>query len=278
VTVQGSGFGASQGTGYVAFGDQGTNWGAPGTAASFTVDSWSDTAITFTVPTPSGTNGVWHVYPGTPASVSVVNAAGQVSDSALLQITPTADPADYYDNAGTSPDANQACANYDGDGYSYSADALAAAGIKPGGAVTAGGVAFTWPSTQPCGADNILAAGQTMLVTGKAGATTLGLLGSSTNGGASGPLTVTYTDGTSDTQTVTLNDWAGGPGNGDVAVATMPYRNSTSGGSQAITMYVFETGVTLDPSKTVASITLPSVASQVGNGTTAMHVIAVGEG
>jgi hypothetical protein len=115
-----------------------------------------------------------------------------------------------------------------------------------------------------------------MLVNGKAGATTLGLLGSSTNGGASGTLVVTYTDGTSSSQTITLNDWASGPGNGDVAVATMPYRNSTGGASQAITMYVFETSVSVDASKTVASITLPSVASQVGNGSTAMHVFSVG--
>ena len=52
-------------------------------------------------------------------------------------MTPTANPADYYDNVGTSPDTNQKCADFDGDGYSYSADALAAAGIKPGGTVTA---------------------------------------------------------------------------------------------------------------------------------------------
>ena len=55
MTINGSGFGASQGNGYVAFSDNGTNWGAPGNTGTFTVDSWSDTAITFTVPTPSGT-------------------------------------------------------------------------------------------------------------------------------------------------------------------------------------------------------------------------------
>ena len=77
------------------FSDNGTNWGAPGNAASFTVDSWSDTAITFTVPTPSGTNGEWQVWAGTPASVTVVDNAGDVSDSPELAITPTSNPADY---------------------------------------------------------------------------------------------------------------------------------------------------------------------------------------
>jgi hypothetical protein len=262
----------------VVFSDQGINWGAPGNSATFTVDSWSDTAVTFTVPTASGTNGMFHVYPGTNASVSVVNAAGQVSDGQVLPMTPTANAADYYDNSSTTPDSNQKCADFDGDGYSYSADALAAAGIKPGSTVTSAGVTYTWPNVQACGADNILPAGQTMLVTGKAGATKLGLLGSSTNGGSSGPITLTYTDGTSTTQTLTFNDWASGPDSTDLAVATMPYRNSTSGSSQSIGMYVFATTVPLDATKTLASITFPNIASSVGSNTTAMHVFSVAQG
>ena len=50
VTVTGSGFGATQGTGYVALTDGGNGWGAPGNAGTLQVDSWSDGAITFTVP------------------------------------------------------------------------------------------------------------------------------------------------------------------------------------------------------------------------------------
>src|SRR5207244_7084061 len=41
VTISGTGFGASQGTGYVAFTDLGTSWGALGHTAAFTVNSWS---------------------------------------------------------------------------------------------------------------------------------------------------------------------------------------------------------------------------------------------
>jgi putative alpha-1,2-mannosidase len=278
VTVHGSGFGATQGTGYVAFNDLGINWGSPGNSAAFTVDSWSDTAVTFTVPTPSGTNGQFHVFAGTNASVSVVNAAGQVSDGQVLPITPTANPADYYSNTGTSADDNQKCANFDGDGYSYSANALAAAGVKPGGTVTSNGVTYTWPNVAACSADNILPDGQKMLVTGKAGATKLGLLGSSTNGGSAAPITLTYTDGTSTTQTLTFNDWASGGDTTDTAIATMPYRNSDSGSSQSIQMYVFSTTVPMDSTKTLASITFPNVASGVSSNTTAMHVFAVAEG
>jgi predicted alpha-1,2-mannosidase len=278
VTINGSGFGATQGSGYVAFSDNGTNWGSPGNAATFKIDSWSDTAITFTVPAPSGPNGQWSVAPGTDASVTVVNNSGAASDTPVVEITPTSNPGDYYDNAGISPDSNQSCANYDGDGYSYSADALAKDNLTPGATVNADGLSFTWPNVPACSPDNILAAGQTMLVNGTSGASKLGLLGSSTNGSSQGTIVINYTDGTSSTQTVPFNDWASGPGGGDTAVATMPYRNAVSGGSQSITMYVFATTVPVDSSKTVASVTFPDVSNQVGSSVTAMHIFAVSLG
>ncbi len=278
VTVTGSGFGASQGSGYVAFSDNGTNWGSPGNSATFTVDSWSDTAVTFTVPSPSGTNGKFHVWAGTPASVAVVDDAGAVSDSPELGITPTANPADYYDNTGISDDSDTSCADFDGDGYSYSSEALATAGLTPGGTVSAGGLSYTWPDAASCTPDNILAAGQTMLVNGTSGASKLGLLESSTNGTVSGPITITYTDGTSSTETLASSDWAGGPGTDETAVATMTYRNGSTTGSQSITMYVYATTVAIDSSKTVASITFPDVGNSVGSSTTAMHVFAVTTG
>ena len=60
---------------------------------------------------------------------------------------------------------------------------------------------------------------------------------------------------------MTFNDWAAGPSGDDAAVATMPYRNTRDGTSQTITMYVFATTVPLDAGKTVASVTLPDVAT-----------------
>jgi hypothetical protein len=91
VTVTGSGFGASQGSGYLTFSDNGTNWGAPADQASFTVDSWSDSAITFTVPQSSGTNGEWAVTPGTTADMAVTTAAG-TSNTTGVAIGDTAPP------------------------------------------------------------------------------------------------------------------------------------------------------------------------------------------
>jgi predicted alpha-1,6-mannanase (GH76 family) len=89
ITVTGTGFGSSQGSGYVAFGDGGTNWGAPGNSAAFTVDSWSPTAVTFTAPAPSGTDNTWAIAPGTTASITVTNASGQHSNTASLDTAAT---------------------------------------------------------------------------------------------------------------------------------------------------------------------------------------------
>jgi hypothetical protein len=277
ITVTGTGFGNTQGSGYVDLTDNGIDWGAPGNQP-IQVDSWSEEAITFTVPTASGTNGESHVYPGTSAALTVINSGGAASGRAFLNITPTANPSDYYDNISSSPDSNQACANSDGDGFSYSATALANAGLTPGATVTADGLTFTWPDVASCAPDNILAAGETMLVNGQTGQTTLGLLGYSTSGGSQGTIIINYTDGTSSAQTLSFNDWAGGPGNGDTAVATMPYRNSVSGSSQTLTMYVYATTVPVDPSKTVASIVFPDISNHVGTGVTAMHIFATALG
>jgi hypothetical protein len=278
VTIHGSGFGASQGNGYVAFSDNNTDWGQPSNAATFVIDSWSDTAITFTVPSPSGPNGVWHVQPGSTAMVTVVNDAGQMSDTAALDIAPSANLADYYDNTGISNDGDATCqADFDGDGYSYSAQALAAAGASPGGTVSVDGLKYTWPDAPVCQPDNILAAGQKILVSGAAGATKLGFLGSSGNGSAEGPVTVTYTDGTSQTSQLFFGDWAQAASNGNITALTMPYRNHQGGSTQQITMMVFAEEIPLDSAKTVASVTLPMIADQV-SANASTHIFSITAG
>jgi hypothetical protein len=71
----------------VTFYDNGISWGAPSDAARLTIDSWSDTQITFTVPDPSGPGNVWAVTPGTNATVTVTNTEGAVSNSVSVPIT-----------------------------------------------------------------------------------------------------------------------------------------------------------------------------------------------
>lgn len=85
-TIAGSSFGSSQSSSYLTLADQGTSWGAPYDAASLQISSWSDTKIVFTLPAPSGTNGIWHLVPGTIATVTVTTPAG-TSGTGNISIT-----------------------------------------------------------------------------------------------------------------------------------------------------------------------------------------------
>ena len=83
VTVTGLNFGMTQGDSYITFSDDGTNWGAPPDEATFTLNSWGANSVTFTVPSPSGTGGEWHVVPGSTATVTVTTADGTSSPATL---------------------------------------------------------------------------------------------------------------------------------------------------------------------------------------------------
>jgi hypothetical protein len=182
------------------------------------------------------------------------------------------DLAPFFNNAGISDDANQAAANFDGFGFSYSEQALTAAGVAAGAAVTSGGVQYNWPGVAAGQPDNVIAAGQVITVPPVAGATELGVMGSASNGPSSGPLTITYSDGTTQSATLGFADWtSSSPSFGNGTAAAMPDRNSADGTSQQIGTKVFTTNIVLQPGKTVASVTLPSRASQ-GE----LHVFALG--
>jgi Glycosyl hydrolase family 76 len=182
------------------------------------------------------------------------------------------DLAPFFNNAGISDDSNQAAGDLDGLGFSYSEQALTAAGLTPGASVTSGGVQYDWPDAPAGEPDNVAAAGQVISVPPVAGATELGVMGSATNGPSSGALTITYTDGTSQSVTLGLTDWtAGSTSLGNGTVASMSYRNSAGGASQQIGTKVFTTDIPLQPGKTVASVTLPSSANQG-----VLHIFALG--
>lgn len=146
------------------------------------------------------------------------------------------------------------------------ANALAADGLAPGKALTIGGVSYTWPDEQPGALDSIWSAGQAVPLSLPAGSTKIGLLGSAIDagsGGATGTLTVTYTDGTTQAIPVTFADWTLGAGayslpSADTIAATAPYRDLTSGISQQVKTYIYATSASLESGKTVASVTLPT--------------------
>ncbi|MFC5827395.1 hypothetical protein [Nonomuraea insulae] len=101
----------------------------------------------------------------------------------------------HHNNAGIGDDTEAGLANFDGIGWSYSAQALAAAGARPGGTVTWKGHTFAWPGREPGEWDNVQAGGQTVDLTAPAGAKALALLGAGASGDIETNLTITYTDG-----------------------------------------------------------------------------------
>jgi putative alpha-1,2-mannosidase len=189
----------------------------------------------------------------------------------------------YETNEGVYPDATKFSGGFDGGGWAYSRNALSAAGVTSGSLLAVEGISYAWPTVASGQLDNLEMAGQTIPVPAGTSGASLGLLGAATNAptdgsGVSGTVTVTYTDGTVSKATVGFSDWTlnGGSGKplaGDTTAVTTAYRNTGSGGRDNVKTYVFATKVPLDPSKQVASITLPVTGS---SGTD--HLFAYGFG
>ncbi|WP_037856084.1 GH92 family glycosyl hydrolase [Streptomyces sp. NRRL S-340] len=166
-------------------------------------------------------------------------------------------------NTGVSDDAGDHDeADFDGGGWSYSRQALAAAGLTPGGQGTVDGLAFTWPDSPSGRPDNVSAAGQT--ITLPAPATALSFVGSAVNGNQQTKATVTYTDGTTATTDLSFTDWTVGGGGGTVqygntVVAKTAYRNVAGADKDPVATYVFATRPFEAPAGLrIRSVKLPS--------------------
>jgi len=217
---------------------------------------------------PSISNG--QIFQG--STDGYVYAFGLSSTKASPTPTPQPAPAGSftlqaaYNNSGISSDSAPGAANLDGQGYSYSAQALQAAGFGQGQNVTVNGVVFQWPNAGPGMADNVLAQGQTLTLATPTGGTTLAVLGAATNGPSTGTGTLTYSDGSTQSFSLAFSDWtlngaSAQPLAGNSVAATMPYRNS-NGGKQTLQTDVFYAAITLQAGKAVARVTLPASANQ----------------
>jgi hypothetical protein len=183
----------------------------------------------------------------------------------------------FFNDIGISDDSNPSAADFGRDAFSYSAQQLAQDGYTPGATVTVNGISYTWPNVPAGTLDNIEAHGQTIKTpNARTAATQLTFLGSSTNGPSEGTITITYTDGTSTTAQLGFTDWTvnGGGGSmmyGNVVATKLPYRNSSGGTPDQTVTYIFATApVSLNSTKQVASITLPSSTNQGS-----LHVFAL---
>jgi predicted alpha-1,2-mannosidase len=185
----------------------------------------------------------------------------------------------YQTDTGVYTDGATFGGGFDGDGFGYSEQQLAAAGVTTGGTVTSDAITYSWPggTGKP---DNIVVAGQTIPLNAPAGAASIGFLGSGTNSpptGTSGNVVVTYTDGSTAQVELTFSDWTLNAGSskpvaGETVVATTARRDSSDGTQQTINTYLYSSKLPLDPTKQVAGITLPVT----DNGT--LHIFSIGFG
>jgi len=180
------------------------------------------------------------------------------------------------DNVGVTSDTDTAPGNFDGDGSSFPAQALAPAGVTPGASLSYGGIAFTWPAADPGTPDNVAASGQQIDISGSGG--TLGFLAAGSYGTASGTGTIYYSDGTAQPFTLSVPDWYASPPAGISPVIETPYRNRPGNTQDDHPVSIYEVTVPLQAGKQVVAVRLPDVSSGVADGTTALHIFAIGFG
>jgi len=126
------------------------------------------------------------------------------------------------------------------------------------------------PAGQP---DNVVADGQIIDVSGQG--STLGFLGASNSGSPSGTGTVYYSDGSTQTFRLQLDDFWYTPGPENSIAASTPYVNSPTG-KYDHTVYIFFTHVPIDPGKQVTAVGLPAISASSAGHVTAMHIFAIG--
>lgn len=172
---------------------------------------------------------------------------------------PFASMAAAADTVGVSDDTNPGAGNFDGGGYSYSAQSLAADGVLPGGTVKVGTAQTVFPSQAPGTADAVSASGQVIKVSGTGKA--LVVLGSAHNGSARGTLKATFTDGTSADVPIDFSDWFNNTPTGLSSIVATGQWNQPNGGTWQHDVSLYGEVYPLPAGKTLAYITMPTVGN-----------------
>jgi hypothetical protein len=245
------------------------------------------TAADFKVPVTSGQTYLVQ-QPSTPttsmtyAQVTGSQATTYKSLGGKVQIGLSAPAATYpslaasYNNVGITADSYTAPGDFDGGDASFSATALSNAGAAPGAKITTGGLSYTIPNVTTDAADNTVAEGQTVSVSGSGAH--IGFLVSGSFGPATGTATVTFTDGSTQTVTLDAPDWFSTtpPSGGTVAVSST-YQNRQGNTTYSHTADIFAETFALNTGKTVSKVTLPK-GGPLATGTSAIHVFAISVG
>jgi len=208
--------------------------------------------------------------PGT-YTLSVVGTSGSLSHSATVTLTVQSTSvsgvqvslSSLYNRIGIVADGDSFATGLDNNGFAYSSNLL-------GASQTYNNLSFTIGSPNVA---NVIAGGATIPL--PAGSySTLSLLGTGVNGQqANQVFTATYSDGTTATFTQSLSDWqpfSNYPG--ETTVASMSYRDVWNGTTNAGTFALYGYSFTLDPSKTLTSLTLPNNSNVIAVAITLLPV------
>ena len=103
--------------------------------------------------------------------------------------------------------------------------------------------------------------------------TELGFLGAAGFGAVSGTGTITYTDGSTQTYSISMADWYNNAAvaGGQIATTTSSW-NFQSSSQVAHPVSIYYASVPLESAKTVKSVTLPTVSSGIGRGQRNAHL------
>ncbi|MFF9581851.1 hypothetical protein [Streptomyces achromogenes] len=277
------------------------------TPASEVVAASGNKATVSVTPTAPGTHTLY---------VYAVDSAGNVSTQQQYQFTTLghtgktyASLKDAFNNTAVTDNADQAAADADGVGATMSLQDLKAAGWQPGGRITVDGATFTLPGFASASGDNVLAANQTIQLSGSGralvflGFSTYGFVGSQRaeddysspavpdgtavsgtdctlgNGQyedcrAGGPTgTLTYADGSTSAYHLSVPDWV--YGSNALAAVTLPHRNHANGTQETRSTNIYAFAVPLQPGRSLSSVTLPDLSNAARQDVPGLHLFGM---
>jgi len=181
-----------------------------------------------------------------------------------------ADLSNLYDVSAASPDTNPTAGDFDGKGGSFPAEHFppdapfgeSASRMYPSGykwesqASGDGRISFMYPEKAADKKSAVACNGQKVTVDrGKYAA--VHILGASTSGEASGTFSLNYENGAQDAN-LGMSDWSTGPKHGEKVGCAARHRHTHGGDEPGTRCFLYHYTITLDPSRTLTSITLPS--------------------
>ncbi len=158
--------------------------------------------------------------------------------------------ASAFNRTGIVADGTAFSGGLDGYGSALSANLL-------GNSISAGGVTF---NLGHAGANDVVSADGQKIALPTGSDATLDLLATGVGGAQPNQsFTVTYTDGTTQTFTQSISDWAAPQGYpGETTAVTTAYRDLSYGAKQGGTFRIYLYTFALDLTKTVSTLTLPN--------------------